>query len=76
MGIRGATDVVDVALTTLIDSTTTAGYTYIGEGTPGTPTSAAKWRISRITSASGSSYFTGAGDFDQVWDNRANLTYV
>ena len=75
MGIRGGTDVVDVALTTLIDSTTTAGYTYVGEATPGTPTSAAKWRISRITDASGSVYFATGGDFDQVWDNRASVSY-
>lgn len=74
-GTNGALHVADGALTTLIDSTTTAGYTYIGEAVPGTATSAASWRVARITDATGSMYYAG-GQFDQIWDNRASLTYA
>ena len=62
-------------LTTRIVDTGT--YKYIGEATPGTPTSAAGWRITRIINATGEMAPAGnVGDFDQVWDNRASLTYT
>lgn len=59
----------------LIDDTTTANVTYIGDAPPGTATSAAAWRIRKIDETSGVA-FTWAGlDFDAIWDNRAGLSY-
>lgn len=56
--------------------------TYIGEAeTPGTATSAASWRIVRLDeSGTGGEelikqYANGSTDFDQIWDDRASLSY-
>ena len=60
--------VIDVASSTV---------TYICEAAPGTLTSAAAWRIQRI-SVSGTVTtisYAGGGKFDQIADNRASLTY-
>ena len=55
-----------------------ANTTYIGEATPGTATSEAKWRIKKI-SVSGTvtsiSWAGGSRSFDQIWDNRLSLSY-
>jgi hypothetical protein len=66
----------DPALTMIVDSSTSAGYTYICEASPGTATSAASWRIQKITDATGSiAWADGNGNFDNIADNRASLTY-
>ena len=59
---------------TIVDTTSTAGYTYICEAVPGTLSSAAAWRIQRID-GSGNVTFAAAAAFSQIADNRANLTY-
>ena len=51
-------------------------YTYFGDADPGTATSAAAWSISRMTNATGDILVAAAGEFTQVWDNRASLTYA
>lgn len=55
-----------------------ATVTYIGKAEPGSAESAAVWQIKRIT-ISGSETITtwadGNVNFDNVWDNRASLTY-
>jgi hypothetical protein len=49
---------------------------YVGEAAIGTTTSAASWRIKRIDSATGVILqWAGSGVFDQIWDNRASLSY-
>ncbi len=49
---------------------------YIGEANIGTATSAASWRIKRIDSSSGMVLeWASTGAFDQVWDDRATLSY-
>ena len=49
---------------------------YVGEAAIGTATSAASWRIKKIDSTSGIIItWAGTGVFDQVWDNRASLSY-
>lgn len=59
-----------------LDDTTTANMIYIGEATPGTATSAATWRIKRLNLTSGLIIqWAGTGTFNQVWDNRAALSY-
>ncbi len=56
--------------------------TYIGEAPLGSATSAATWRIKRLTTSvsvvNGSVTITewaGTGIFDQVWNDRQTLTY-
>lgn len=63
-------------LTFLKDDTTTAGYTYLGEALPGTATSAASWRIARVNGTTDAVYYASTGDFNQIWDNRASLSYA
>lgn len=49
---------------------------YIGEASIGTATSAASWRIKRVDSTTGTVIqWAGTGVFNQVWDNRASLSY-
>lgn len=67
IGIRNAE-----ALAEIIDTTTSATYSYHCEAAPGTATSAAAWRISRLTVATGVvQWADGNGNFDNVADNRA-----
>jgi hypothetical protein len=59
----------------LVDDTGT--YTYLGKAAPGTATSASSWQVSRVTNATGDTSFgNNSVDFDQIWDNRASLTYA
>lgn len=52
---------------------------YYGEAVPDSITSLAVWRIQQITFDNvgnvESVFFAGSGNFNQVWDNRATLTY-
>lgn len=53
-----------------------ATYTYIGHAVPATATSAASWRIKRLTNSDNTTiYADGNANFDNVWDNRASLSY-
>ena len=53
-----------------------ATYTYYGEANPGTATSAAKWSIMRKTNADNTMLYADGGQFNQVWDDRASLSYA
>lgn len=60
----------------LIDSVTTAGFTYFCEAPIGTALSAAGWRISRLEDATGKLMWAdGNAKFDNVADDRATITY-
>jgi hypothetical protein len=50
---------------------------YVGESLPGTSTSAASWRVKKIDSTSGVivTWADGNTNLDNIWDNRASLTY-
>lgn len=73
---NGSITSASAALTLRYDETTSATYTYIGDATPGTATSAATWRIKRMTNADTTIIWAdGNSNFDNVWDNRASLTY-
>jgi len=55
-----------------------SGTTYIGNTKPGTATSAALWRIRRITKASSVltiEFAEGADTFTNIWDSRTSLNY-
>lgn len=51
---------------------------YVGEADPGTATSAALWRVKRVTD-DGTEFVTiqwaAAGAFTQIWDDRTSLSY-
>jgi len=57
--------------------TASATISYFGEAQPGTPTSAAAWRLRRLDTTSGIvlRYAGGDSHFKHIWDNRASLTY-
>ena len=55
-----------------------SGVTYIGNALPGTTTSSANWKIKRMTEVGADITIVWAdGDslYDNVWDNRASLSY-
>lgn len=53
--------------------------TYKGEAVPGTLTSAASWRIQKITTNSEDdisiTWASGNSNFDKIWDDRLSLSY-
>jgi hypothetical protein len=54
------------------------GTIYIGNAQCTTPTTQAKWQIQRIVTAAGITtieWADGNGYYDNVWDDRAILTY-
>lgn len=55
-----------------------ATVTYVGEAATGTATSTALWRIKRLTQ-SGTvlliEWADGNGNFDNIWNDRASLSY-
>lgn len=62
----------DVAYAEIIDTTTSATYAYHCEALAGSATSAAVWRISRLTVATGVvQWANGDGNFDNIADARA-----
>ena len=60
-----------------IDDTTTANVTYVGKAAIGTATDAAAWQIHKLDETSGliQTWADGDANFDNVWDNRAGLSY-
>ena len=50
---------------------------YVGYSAPGTLTSAAEWAIKRVDSSAGivTTWADGEATANQIWDNRASLTY-
>lgn len=65
-------------LTTNYDAVS-AVLAYVGKAVPGTVTSAASWQVKKLVfDASGdvtTTFADGDSDFNNVWDNRASLTY-
>ena len=58
---------------------TIGGVTYIGSAECGSASSSAKWQIQRITTVGAVQtieWADGNGQFDNIWDNRAALTYA
>jgi hypothetical protein len=52
---------------------------YVGDALPGTATSAALWRIKKLVFGADGDVTTTFADgndlFDNIWDNRASLSY-
>ena len=76
MGVS-AEQASDRLLTLLLDEASTT-ISYIGEAAPASSSSAPVWRIRRLDTTSGVSllYADGNTNFDNIWDNRASLTYT
>ena len=71
-----------LALTTrsdTIDPTIFPEVTYRGDALPGVATSAASWRVQRLTTQSDGDitiiFADGNDNFDNIWDNRLSLSY-
>jgi hypothetical protein len=71
-----------VALTTrtdTVDPDVLPEVTYVGKALPGALTSAAAWRVTRVTVQSDTDieilYADGDDLYDNIWDNRASLSY-
>lgn len=55
-----------------------SGISYVGNAVAGSATSSAAWKIKRITDSNGDltiEFADGNVNFDNVWDNRASLSY-
>ncbi len=61
---------------TILQVDDTGTYKYLGSADPASATSAAVWSICRITNATGVVLYAAGGQFNQVWDNRASLSYA
>lgn len=61
----------------VVDNTSTANVVYVGEAEIGSATSAAVWRIQKVSTSSGISLtWADANEFyDNVWDDRTSLSY-
>lgn len=60
------------------DETTTANTIYVGYAAIGSAESGSVWKIFKILDSSGNltiTYADGDAEFDNIWDNRASLTY-
>ena len=78
--LQGSTG--SVALTTrtdIVDPTVFPEITYRGDALPGVLTSAASWRVTRLTAQSDGDlaivFADGNDNFDNIWDNRLSLSY-
>jgi hypothetical protein len=63
----------------IIDDTGVGGITYVGFAVNGTPTSAPRWKVKKITEVGTITtieYADGDSKFDNIWDDRATLTYA
>lgn len=57
--------------------TASSTITYIGKATVSTPTSSPSWKIGKLDSTSGVAItYADSGNYTQIWDNRAGLTYT
>lgn len=61
-----------------LDDTTTASVTYVGKAAIASTTSASVWQVQKIDETTGMviTWADGNSNFDNVWDNRASLTYA
>jgi hypothetical protein len=60
------------------DKTTTVGTTYVGYAAVASANSSAVWQIFKMVDSLGDltiTYADGNSDFDNVWNDRASLTY-
>lgn len=54
---------------------TVSNITYVGEASIGSAKSSAVWRVFRFDNATGRLSYS-SGLYNQIWDNRASLSYT
>lgn len=66
-----------VAMAVRLDDTTTADVTYIGKAVVGSAEGSAVWQIAKLDTSSGlvKTWADGSASFDNIWSDRASLTY-
>lgn len=57
------------------DTTTTPGSTYIGKAAPGSSESDPVWQIQKVVGDTSGIYADGDAEFNNVWADRASLSY-
>ncbi len=71
--------IADLFITIIASVSGTSKLEYIGYAKPGTATSAASWQIKKISYSGNNTtsilFADGNTKFDNVWDNRAALSY-
>lgn len=74
--VTSPVNALDIPLATRIDEAS-GTVTYIGSAQPGSAASAASWQIKKIDSSSGTiiTFADGDGLFNNVWNDRASLSY-
>jgi hypothetical protein len=74
---QGGIPTTGTTLAVRIDDTTTADTTYIGKAPIGTATSSATWQVAKLATSSGliKTWADGNASYDNIWDNRASLSY-
>lgn len=62
---------------TITDDTTTANVVYLGKAPIGASKAGAVWQIAKLDTTSGTekTWADGNDNFDNVWNNRASLSY-
>lgn len=80
IGVEDNTKKLVGEYTLLLDDVTTTSVTYVGKATIGTATSSALWQIKKLDESStpvtlSVKWAGGGASFNQVWDNRASLSY-
>lgn len=65
------------AIALRLDDSTTANVTYVGRAHPGADPADAVWQINKMDETGGLTitWCDGNTEFDNVWDNRASLSY-
>jgi len=69
-------DQAEAALATRIDDSNDP-ITYVGKAPIGSATSSAVWQVAKLDTTSGlvKTWADGNASYDNIWDNRASLSY-
>jgi hypothetical protein len=72
-----ATEISDtISSAYIVRQQDTGTYLYIGKAVPGSSSASAVWQIQRLENSTGNIFFAdGNANFDNIWDNRASLSY-
>ena len=76
-GDKRGLDVANIVYKTMLDEAS-ASITYVGKAAAGSLLSASVWQILKLEQVGTvlvSTHADGNTNFDNVWDNRASLTY-
>ncbi len=73
---NSAASIVDGHLESRMDDTTDPAWIYFGSAMTGSLNAAAVWVVFRMDTATNNVYYAdGNSNYDNIWDDRATLTY-